>query len=212
MKKLFLIFLFLPIFLNAQIKRAFLFEQNGQNIIPTTISNLLPFSNQLGNLGSNSIRWNFGYLDTIITNHLSISTWNLNSIPVITTGVQLNYINTATGTTGTPNSNIVFSNNPTLTAPNIVYAYTMQSLNYTVTSSDYAIYCTGGAGGITITLPPAAGNSGRVFVIKKIDSGAGKITIDGNLNETIDGLLTWILTLQFESVTIQSNGSNWYIN
>ena len=76
MKKLLLIFLLVPILLNAQIRRAFLFEQNGLNIYPTTtLSNLLPYSNQLGNLGSNSIRWNFGYFDTTIANHLVTTTF-----------------------------------------------------------------------------------------------------------------------------------------
>lgn len=167
MKKLFLIFFLLPIFLNAQIKRAFLFEQSGQNIIPTTMSNILPFGNQLGDIGSNSIRWNFIYGDAIVTNSITTS--------------------------------------------GLLLAQTVQSTNYTATSSDYSIFCIGGTSGITIALPAAASNIGRVYIIKKIDSGAGKITIDANLNETIDGSLTWLLTLQYESITIQSNGSNWYI-
>ncbi|MFH2030045.1 MAG: hypothetical protein ABIJ40_05375 [Bacteroidota bacterium] len=95
MKKLLLIFLLVPILLNAQIRRAFLFEQNGLNIYPTTtLSNLLPYSNQLGNLGSNSVRWNFGYFDTTIANHITSSMFSgsgagLTSIPIsATTGLQ----------------------------------------------------------------------------------------------------------------------------
>ncbi len=98
------------------------------------------------------------------------------------------------------------------TNPIFTLAQTTKSTSYTATSSDYAIYCIGGSSGITITLPAAVSNSGRIYVIKKIDSGVGKITIDGNASETIDGALTWLLTLQYESVTIQCDGSNWYIN
>ncbi|MFH2032675.1 MAG: hypothetical protein ABIJ40_18915 [Bacteroidota bacterium] len=95
MKKLLLIFLLVPILMNAQIRRAFLFEQNGLNIYPTTsLSNLLPYSNQLGSLGSNSIRWNFGYFDTTIANHTTSSMFSgsglgLTSIPISgMTGLQ----------------------------------------------------------------------------------------------------------------------------
>jgi hypothetical protein len=38
---------------------------------------------------------------------------------VTTTGVQFNYLNAATGTTGTTSTNLVFSTSPTLTTPNI---------------------------------------------------------------------------------------------
>jgi hypothetical protein len=37
------------------------------------------------------------------------------------------------------------------------------------------------------------------------------VTIDGNAAETIDGDLTIDLTLQYESVMIVCDGSNWHI-
>ena len=37
------------------------------------------------------------------------------------------------------------------------------------------------------------------------------ITLDGNSSETIDGAATFVLSTQYESVTIISNGTGWYI-
>lgn len=43
----------------------------------------------------------------------------INATNVTSTGVQLNYLNAATGTTGTTTTNVVFSTSPVLTTPNI---------------------------------------------------------------------------------------------
>ena len=73
------------------------------------------------------------------------------------------------------------------------------------------------SGNVTITLPTAASayNStdgiGRIYEIKKIDADADTVTIDGNGSETIDGGTTAVLNVQYESITIQSDGNNWHI-
>lgn len=67
------------------------------------------------------------------------------------------------------------------------------------------------SGAATMTLPTAASASGMVFNIKKIDASANAVTIDANGIETIDGALTVALTVQWQSVQIQSNGAAWYI-
>jgi hypothetical protein len=87
---------------------------------------------------------------------------------------------------------------------------TTKTANYTATASDYTIVCNN-AGTITITLPAAAGCSGRVYVVKKISAALNNVTVDGNAAETIDGAATRVLTTQYESVMIQSNGTSWFI-
>jgi hypothetical protein len=82
---------------------------------------------------------------------------------------------------------------------------------YTATSSDHTITCNATSATFTITLPTASGITGRMYVIKKMDSSGNAITIDANASETIDGSLTRSLNLQYESITIQSDGTNWYI-
>ena len=49
--------------------------------------------------------------------------------------------------------------------------------------------------------------------IKKIDSGAGQIIIDGNGTETIDGALTKRLYYENESMTLVAypSATGWYI-
>ena len=83
--------------------------------------------------------------------------------------------------------------------------------NYTATSNDYTIICNATSGSFTITLPAVASHTNRMYHIKKIDSSANTVTVDGNGAETIDDATTAVLTTQYESITIQSDGSEWWI-
>jgi len=67
------------------------------------------------------------------------------------------------------------------------------------------------SGAFAITLPTLADNLDRVFTIKKTDSSSNTVTIDGEGAETIDGVITLILFLQFESVTIAAGVAGWNI-
>jgi hypothetical protein len=82
---------------------------------------------------------------------------------------------------------------------------------YTATASDHVILCDASGGAFTITLPAASGVTGLILHVKKTDSSGSAVTIDGNSAETIDGDLTIDLSLQYESVTIVCDGSNWHI-
>jgi hypothetical protein len=81
----------------------------------------------------------------------------------------------------------------------------------TLTTSQTVILCDASSGAIVVTLPAASANTGRRYFIKKIDSSANTVTIDGNANETIDGELTSELISQYDAITIVSDGSNWHI-
>ena len=72
----------------------------------------------------------------------------------------------------------------------LTLAYTAVTSTYTVLQADFVIDATSGT--FTVTLPTAAGITGKQFVIK--NSGTGVITVDGNGTETIDGSLTFILS------------------
>lgn len=61
-----------------------------------------------------------------------------------------------------------------------------------------------------VNLPAAADNAGRRYYIKKLGTTAN-VTIDANGSETIDDGLTAILTVQYEALTIVSDGANWWI-
>lgn len=67
------------------------------------------------------------------------------------------------------------------------------------------------AGNVTVNLPPAASNADRVLHVKRIDATANTVTIDGDGAETIDGATTASLAVQYESVTLGCDGTEWWI-
>ena len=80
-----------------------------------------------------------------------------------------------------------------------------------VQSGDYLMLCDATGGAITMTLPPAALVPGRIYVFKRINSGANAVVVDGYAAETIDGATTYTLSAQWNSVTMMSNGTAWFI-
>ena len=87
----------------------------------------------------------------------------------------------------------------------VMFAYVEKSVTYTITESDFLINATTGT--FTITLPTAVGIAGRVYIVK--NSGTGTITVDGNSDETIDGVANVSLSTQWDIVRLMSNGANW---
>lgn len=79
--------------------------------------------------------------------------------------------------------------------------------NTTLDATYHNVMCNS-ATAITVTLPAAASNSGRVYTIKNINTGT--VTVDGNASETIDGATTYDLTL-YQAIKILCNGTNWFI-
>ncbi len=79
----------------------------------------------------------------------------------------------------------------------------------TLNNTHNVIFCNSGP--YTVTLPTASANTGRMYTIKNIDTEGDDITIDGFGSETIDGELTYILSLINQSITIVSDGANWHI-
>ena len=92
--------------------------------------------------------------------------------------------------------------------------HTTKSANYTLDNTDYTVGfdC---ASNRTATLPDATTCAGRIYVIYQYNTNVGirYVTLDGNGSQTIDGLTTYSLMgyLDFTSVMIQSNGSNWIV-
>jgi hypothetical protein len=90
----------------------------------------------------------------------------------------------------------------------VVTAQTGATLNVTNTSGYVVYLCDATSGAITVNLPTAVGNT-AMFTIKKTDSSANSVTIDGNGSETIDGATTCIITNQYNAALIVSNNTNW---
>lgn len=77
--------------------------------------------------------------------------------------------------------------------------------------TDYLILANATGGAITVTLPPAAENEGRVIAVKKTDVSVNAVTVDGNGSETIDGATTKALASQYDVATVFSDGSGWWL-
>ena len=82
------------------------------------------------------------------------------------------------------------------------------SSNFTVAVSVFpeVIYrVTTGSATITCTLLTPSACTGRIFTIKKIDSGTGEVSIVGS----IDGQTSWVRVTQWSYVRLFSNGSTY---
>ena len=110
------------------------------------------------------------------------------------------------GTTQTFSGAKTFTNTVTFNG-GVYVSSSLVSTAYTVTSTDYVIFATGGP--YTITVPSAVTNRGRQLIFKKAESSELAITLSAAAGN-IDGG-TFDLNGPFQSVTLVSNGTNWFI-
>lgn len=83
--------------------------------------------------------------------------------------------------------------------------------NTTLDDTHKVVLCDASGGGFTVTLPPAASHSGRIYHIVKIDTTGNVVTIDGNGSETINNQLTLEMSTFPISRSPQSDASNWWV-
>ena len=88
-------------------------------------------------------------------------------------------------------------------------AISAKSASFTVTQEGfYTVDASSGA--ITVTLPPVDQANFALLWVKKIDSSGNFVTIQGDSGQTVeDG--TVVLTKQYTSVTLISDGTQWWI-
>lgn len=91
------------------------------------------------------------------------------------------------------------------------FATSTQTTSYTVSSSDTVVFADATSGNVTITLPAASGVAGYRFYVKRIDNAAHTVTIARSSSDTIDGMTSFTLDLQYTAFGVVSNGSAWYI-
>jgi len=83
--------------------------------------------------------------------------------------------------------------------------------NYTILTSDCFLTADCTSGAITFTLPPAAGNTGRIFYCRKGDSSANALTIVGSGVDTINDISSFVVGFQYQSVSLISSGGQWWV-
>lgn len=90
-------------------------------------------------------------------------------------------------------------------------AISTKNANYTVGLGDNAILADCTSGVVTLTLPPVATGIGKLYYFKKIDATANAMVIQANGSELIDGLNSQMSVVQFESFSLVTDGSFWWI-
>lgn len=109
------------------------------------------------------------------------------------------------GSTGSANSTVQVSGSLSMTITTV-------TSNYTLTGNDNTVLANTTSGAIAITLPAPANFAGRIYTIKKIGTGG----IDNDLtitpaSGTIDGGSSYKIYNDWTYVTLQTDGTNWYI-
>jgi len=100
----------------------------------------------------------------------------------------------------------VSGSKPTVTSASPSTDYTIST--YTAIEE---VYILNPSASINVNLPSASTvTSGYKYNIKNV-SATASLTVDPNSTETIDGATTYTLNVQYQSLTIVSDGSNWHI-
>lgn len=84
----------------------------------------------------------------------------------------------------------------------------VQTSNYSLGSSQGEVVLA--SGNIIVTLPTAVGND-YYYTVKKTDSAGNTITLATTSSQTIDGGSSATLKVQYASITLISDGSNWNV-
>ena len=166
-------------------------------------SNFVPKTNAAYDLGTSTLNWQSIYLDNDSTDGGAI----------YFDASSTKYIKAAAD--GSDLALAVFTGFDLAGAriKELGYYHEAKSDSYPVTDSDgvSVLLVTTGGSNRTVTLPTAAANDGRVITIKKVDSGAGTLIIDGEGAETIDGDATKIITSIYDFIEVICDGSAWHI-
>lgn len=81
----------------------------------------------------------------------------------------------------------------------------------TLTASDNTVLVDTNSGAATVTLPAATNIIGRIYTIKKIAGGLDKQLTIAPSGGTIEGAANYIIYNDYTYVTVQTDGTNWYV-
>jgi Major tropism determinant N-terminal domain len=89
-------------------------------------------------------------------------------------------------------------------------AVVAKTSNYTATSTDDTILVNATSGNVTITLPTSGISTGKIYTIKKTDSSSHTVTLAPS-SGTIDGQSNAVTSVQYTSLDVQFDGTNYWI-
>jgi len=117
----------------------------------------------------------------------------------------------ATITLGSTTSTVGNLTLSSATVNGAAFAYVAKTAGYTVTATDYTVAANASTGALSITLPTSVGVTGKVYVVKKMDSTANVVTVATTSSQTIDGATTRALSLRYDAIMVQADGANWIV-
>ena len=79
----------------------------------------------------------------------------------------------------------------------------------TLTAYDDVLLVDASGGDVTVSLPALVASAGKVFHVKKTDSSANTVTLDGDGSETIDGATTIVTATQYTAWSVCAGPSEW---
>lgn len=93
----------------------------------------------------------------------------------------------------------------------IIPTRTVTAGSHSLTEDDNVIFANAASGGVTVDVYNTSSNAGAVVTIKKIDTSNNVVTITTEGGDTIDGQAELYLQNPYDSVTLVTDASNWYV-
>ncbi|RTZ10704.1 hypothetical protein EKM05_02065 [Flavobacterium sp. GSP27] len=84
-----------------------------------------------------------------------------------------------------------------------------KTASYVIVDSDSTVLCNATGGGFTVSLPDAAINSGKTFIISKTDTSDNALTFSPSL-KFAEGVLVSVLNYT-KTLKVQSDGTSWVV-
>ena len=178
--------------------------------LPTDAS----YWNLLSQMGTPGVGGISGSLTTPFTTQTSVNVvHNFNGYPAVqvlegtTVIIPLSIVHnsandfTVTFTTAT-------SGNIIATLGGVSTTVVSKSTSYTILATDNLILATAA---ITLTLPATAGNQGKTYSIKHMTNSGVSVIVDTTGGKTIDGESSKTLIAKYTTLTVFTDGSNWFI-
>jgi hypothetical protein len=114
--------------------------------------------------------------------------------------------NTALGFTNT-NTLTIYATSTFVSAVN--FPVTTVTTNTTLNDTYFLVLVNANGGAVTITLPSASSNIGRMYVIMKIDGSVNNVTIQRSGSDNINGVTSLTIGSQWGKYTLMSGGTQW---
>jgi hypothetical protein len=83
--------------------------------------------------------------------------------------------------------------------------------SHTIGTGDYTVTADATTGDLDINLPAASAQTGRIIVIKRLDNSGNEVRVVAQAGDDIDANQHYFLDDQWDSITVQSTGSDWVV-